>query len=128
MSYYSDITIEMTETDYKELGRRLAACKWSALEWTDIFKREDVDENIITMCWKNIKWYDEESIDIIQDFIKQVPCHYIRIGEETSDTEEIFNMDWDYFYDSETEVKRKINILDAGTLIQKSKQYDNLRM
>jgi len=118
MGYYSEIAIGMLYTDYERLRKELLSHSeiYNILDWAEIYKSKAYDgTDIVTIHWDSIKWYGDESFDIVDEFLDTVPHHKSVIGEDITDNEEFDSEDW--FYDSEVYIERKIVGYDRGERI-----------
>ena len=111
MGYRSDVSITMHKKDYRTMVEQA-----KNLQNEDVFEtlqRGTVYENndeVITIKFEWFKWYEEyEDIQWIMNFIQNIDCKFIRIGEENDDIEEITYGD-DYALFSYTCVERNIYI------------------
>lgn len=105
MGYRSDVYLKTTKAGYlkmRDLIRRKSQAAYEFFITPDKMTIEKPgNSEYINMKWEYLKWYNEyEEVKIINTAINEVkeeePLHFIRIGEDMTDIEEIYGDEtWD---------------------------------
>lgn len=99
MGYHSEIAIELMRSDYDKLCNIMKqhTFDYNVLDAADFFERRMPDGGkVVTLHWDWIKWYSDDSIESIEEFLDTVPFHKMKIGEEIDDVYEYTSLDWPY--------------------------------
>ena len=92
MGYRSEVAIVIGEDDFNELKRNDKVRE--LLKCAEIIRYLNSSQNIISIYWDWIKWYETyEDVNIIENFLdnlqeKEHSYHFVRVGEELEDIEE----------------------------------------
>lgn len=105
MGYRSDIYLKTTKAGYlkmRDLIRRKSQIAYELFIASDKMTIEKSGgSEYINMKWEYLKWYNEyEDVGTINRAINEIkeeePLHFIRIGEDMTDIEEIYgDKTWD---------------------------------
>jgi len=120
MGYRSDIYLKTTKAGYlkmRDLIRRKSQAAYEFFTTPDKMTIEKSgDREYINMKWEYLKWYDGyEDVDAVSAVIDEVkeeePLHFIRIGEDMTDIEEIYGDEtWDDEYFDSLSLDRYVTI------------------
>jgi hypothetical protein len=120
MGYRSDIYLKTTKAGYlkmRDLIRRKSQAAYEFFITPDNMTIEKSgDREYINMKWEYLKWYDGyEDVDAVNAAIDEVkeeePLHFIRIGEDMTDIEEIYGDEtWDDEYFDPLSLDRYVTI------------------
>lgn len=112
MGYYSQVTITMYKNDLVELVRSAKenqSYAYDLIKYAKILTHSS-DENVLTIHWNCVKWYNSEDITFIENFLHQdnVPYSFKSVGEDGATDEE--NNDDDWYLSDFTSVMHYIDI------------------
>lgn len=96
MGYRSEVTLTMYEKDFQEMIQKAKSESPDVAlpfitKWARLYK----NDNIITLFWDWVKWYEGfEDVGFVEDFMHSgVEYSFRRVGEETGDIDEEYNDD-----------------------------------
>ena len=108
MGYRSDVRVLLPEAEFNAMDAKLKALGKDEYLGYEIkkYRSEDAESvkkftpgkepvKYVYFGWDWIKWYEgDKTVDIVMDAVLESEnCHYVRFGEDSSDFEEIYNLD-----------------------------------
>lgn len=104
MGYRSDLRVILKKKDFQALKKKAQEYKFENPNYQCTLFEEDTilileeNKNWIKFGWEYLKWYypEFEEVKLIQDFItSRKHFHFLRVGEDYGDVQEIDNLDYE---------------------------------
>lgn len=95
MEYRSEVAVSMQKEDYERMVSE--SINTEAYDLIKYATMKEKDTNVVVLHWDWVKWYPEyEDVAFIENFLNKLneedkPYKFIRIGEDSEDTEIIEN-------------------------------------